>query len=77
MILKSTAKRRRRKSEIEDEERKELEEEKVMKEFEEQKAILASKNLKPSDVGQVIDQNEKLIGYIKEKGLLDESGNFK
>jgi len=77
MIMKNNVKKRRGKLEIEEEKRQKEEEKKEVAELKNAKAFLATKNLRPSDIPQIARQNEDLIVYVREKGLMDDQGNLK
>jgi len=77
MVLKDSTKRRRRKSEIESEKKRKFEEEKENAELKATNSILVSKNIQPSSVPQIVQQNDELVAYVKRMGLMDDNGNFK
>jgi len=77
MILKATAKRRKRKAEIEADKQRKLIKEREHEEFKQTESMLASKNIKIGDIGNIVRQNEDMQQFIRSKGLIDENGNIK
>jgi len=75
--MKSSAKRKRRRVEIESEQKAKHEEEKIAEDNVRKLSFLASNNIKPEELPNIVHQNQELIGYIKSKGFADEIGNLK
>ena len=77
MILKSSAKPRKRKAEIEKVRRDKEIEQDHMKRLLDVEAFVKSKQFKIEDVPNFIKQNEMLNQYLRDKGIVDEVGNLK
>ena len=77
MLLKKTAKQRRRKAELIKVRREQEEERQHISNLIHAEAVLTSKHYRMEDAITTLDQNEKMLQYLKEKGVMDEDGRMK
>eukprot|EP01022_Parablepharisma_sp_SALTPOND_P019020 TRINITY_DN3195_c0_g1_i1.p2 TRINITY_DN3195_c0_g1~~TRINITY_DN3195_c0_g1_i1.p2 ORF type:complete len:173 (+),score=5.96 TRINITY_DN3195_c0_g1_i1:638-1156(+) len=77
MLLKLSSKPRKRKAELEVERRAKEEEKQHIENLKNAEVAFHTKRYKFEDALHAIDQNEKLVTYLKQKGAMDEEGNIK
>ena len=77
MILKESAKPRRRKAEIAEAKRVDQENKQHMEMLLGTEETMRMKRYKMEELPQILKQNEDLVQYLKEKGVMDEVGQVK
>lgn len=77
MLLKSSSKPRKRKAELEIERKRKHDELAHVDYLKNVEYEFNSKKLKFDEALTLIDQNERLISYLKANGIMDDNGNIK
>jgi len=77
MVLKKNAKPRRRKMEIIRAKQEKDEEDRHIRYLLDAEAKLSGKRMKIEDALTAVSENENMVKFMKEKGLLDENGALK
>lgn len=75
MILKSTSKPRKRKTELIAQKRVQEEEKEHIQYLKSVEKEFHTKDLKFDDALGVLEENERMLQYMKERGILDSNGN--
>ncbi|MDR3712079.1 MAG: hypothetical protein P4L51_04640 [Puia sp.] len=77
MILKESAKPRKKKQQLEVEKKEKQEMDRHIGMLMDTEAAVKSKRYKFEEVPTVLKQHEDLIQYLREKGVMDEMGQMK
>lgn len=77
MILKKSAKQRLHKAELLEARRAKEGERAHIAHLMEAEAALAARHFRIEDAVSAIDQGEKMVSYLKDKGIMDGEGNVK
>lgn len=77
MILKESAKPRKRKAQIEEERKQKDDIDRHVGMLMDTEAAVKAKRYKMEDVPNLLKQNEELGQYLREKGIMDEMGQMK
>jgi len=75
MILKKTAQQRKKKAQLLMMRQEKEQENRHIKYLIDAESMLAGKRLKLEDAVTAITENENMLKFMKEKGLVDEHGN--
>lgn len=77
MLLKESSKPRKRKAELEMAKRAKEEERQHIADLKGAEMAFQAKRYRLDDALNAIDQNEKMVAYLRERGVMDEDGNVK
>jgi len=75
-MLKPTVTRRKTKAEIEQKKKEDEEQKSSVEECKTIKEFLQSKRFKLDDIPKVVNEQEELVKYLKEKGLMNSQGQI-